>query len=273
MGRPYLFLLERIDRAWQNSLSAYQARGRRARWVARVASLTVIGFALTQLVPTLADESTPPPNQVIVSQSIEETSTVVVVGSDENLSGSGGDNSPTEVMAETSIAYATTETETVIEPVAPPVEVAGEQGMQIRVPNSVKVDPRSVTALLPEIQVGGTENLLICLQGSGIRFDSGSKGFGDDIDGDEFKIEGDLTGSLRVSGSRGVVMGFLNSAGGLRVWSNGGAIAGKSWSISAVALTGVSVDEGFCDSGSVRFMEVRALGLNLNTKKGGVRLN
>jgi hypothetical protein len=111
------------------------------------------------------------------------------------------------------------------------------------------VDPRSVTALLPSIAFAGNETLLLCIQGSGLRFDASSKGFADDRKAEDFIAKGDFTEFLRVSGSYEDVTTFVNSESGLRVWSSNGAIAGKVLSLSVVALSGPSIDRDFCDQG------------------------
>lgn len=278
MGRPYIFLRELLDRLWmslQRRLSnlvdhRHSISKGRARWILRSTGLLVAALAVTQLVPTLADEATPPPNEAVLAEGIEESdSSVVVIVAEEEPT--GGDNSPVSLAEEDEITYATTETETIVVP--PPIVLADDQAISYRIPTQVKVDPRSVTALLPGLQFSGGETLLLCVQGSGLRFDGASKGFVDDLASDEFIIEGDLTGSLRLSGSYDQVVAYLNSDSGLRAWSNSGAIAGKVMSLSLVALTGVSVDPGFCGQGKVQSVEFRAIGLGMNTKKGGGRLN
>lgn len=278
MGRPYIFLRELLDRLWmglQRRLSTladsryYLSHGR-ARWISRTTGLLLAALAVTQLVPTLADEATPPPNEAVLAVDIEESdSSVVVIVAEEEQS--GGDNSPVSLPGEDEITYATTETETIVVP--PPILLADDQAISYRIPAQVTVDPRSVTALLPGLQFSGGDTLLLCVQGSGLRFDGGTKGFVDDLASDEFIIEGDLTGSLRLSGDYGQVVAFLNSESGLRAWSKSGVIAGKVMTFSLVALSGISVDPGFCGQGKAQSVEFRAIGLGMNTKKGGGRLN
>jgi hypothetical protein len=274
MSRPYLFLRElladRSDRLWNAFRHAYRGGGRRARWTVRVAGLALAAVAVTQLVPTLADEATPPANETLLAPEAVTSDSVVVLSAsgDTQL---GADNSPVAGGSDTEITYATTETETVVEP--PPIVLSNDQSISTRIASTVKVDPRSVTALLPSIAFAGNETLLLCIQGSGLRFDASSKGFADDRKAEDFIAEGDLTGLLRVSGSYEAVATFVNSENGLRVWSSNGAIAGKVLSLSVVALSGPSIDRDFCDQGRSQSVYFQALGLGMNTKKGGVRLN
>ena len=179
----------------------------------------------------------------------------------------------TEVVVnpDSEVTYSTLETETVVAP--PPIVLSGNQSISSRIPTVIKVDPRAVTALLPGVAFAGEETLLLCVRGAGLRFDGLNKGFVDDVAEEEFIYDGDLTSSLRISGSYDRVAAYLNSDSGLRIWSNSGAIAGKAFAISVVALTGVSVDPDFCDQGKSQYVEMRGLGLGMNTKKGGGRLD
>lgn len=270
MSRPYVVLVEGLERVWIRLQDAYQARGRRSRWLVRVSGLGLAVLAVTQLVPTLAEEATPPPSEVGLASTPNQGDSVVVVSSSGDLS-AGGDNSAVTSGQDTSITYSTLETETAVQ--APPIVLASNQIISSRIPAVIKVDPRTVTALLPEISIVGEETLLLCVQGAGLRFDGMTKGFVDDRAEDEFLADGDLTGSLRISGEYEQVVAYLNSGGGLRIWAKNGVVAEKSFSLSAVALTGVSVDSAFCSQGKSQSVEIRALGLGINTKKGGVRLN
>jgi hypothetical protein len=270
MGRPFITLTEGADRLWHSLQQAYLNRGRRSRWIVRIASLAVAVLAVTQLIPTLAEESTPPPNESVAAAEVNQGDSVVVLSASDDLA-SNGDNSAVSSGQDTQVTYSTLETETALQ--APPIVLSSNQSISSRIPAVIKVDPRSVTALLPSIAVAGEETLLLCIRGEGLRFDGSSKGFVDDVVEEDFIADGDLTGSLRISGGYDRVVAYLNSEGGLRIWSNNGVVAGKALSISAVALTGVSVEPDFCGQGRSQYVEVRAIGLGMNTKKGGVRLN
>jgi hypothetical protein len=236
----------------------------------RISGLALASLAVTQLVPTLADEATPPVNEAVIAPEVIESDSLVVLSVGEDPS-SGGDNSAVVPSQETEVTYATSETETVIE--APPIVLADNQSISSRIASVIKVDPRSVTALLPPVSFAGEETLLLCVQGGGLRFDGFTKGFADDITEEEFLSEGDLTSSLRMSGSYDRVVAYLNADNGLRIWSNSGALAGKSFSLSVASLTGPSVDPSFCGQGKTQYVFIQSIGLGMNTKKGGGRLN
>jgi hypothetical protein len=237
----------------------------------RISGLALASLAVTQLVPTLADEATPPVNEAVIAPEVVESDSIVVLSPGEEPS-TGGDNSPVIPSQDTEITYATTETETVVE-APPPIVLSGNQSISTRIASVIKVDPRSVTALLPPVSFAGDESLLLCIEGGGLRFDGFNKGFADEIEEEEFLAQGDLTSSLRISGSYDRVVAYLNSDNGLRIWSNSGALAGKAFMISVVALTGPSVDASFCGQGKSQYVSVQSIGLGMNTKKGGGRLN
>jgi len=273
MFRPFYSLIEGADRLAQSLSDVHRNRGRRSRWITRTAGLAIVAAALTQLIPTLADETTPPPNEGVVAADVPLGETVVVLGSSEDLSFTGGDNSAVMGGDEGEITYATSETETANSDTPSEIQVVADQGVALRIPAVIKVDPRSVTALLPAISMAGEETLLLCISGASLKFDLASKGFVDDTSRDELIVDGDLTGDLRISGAYEQVSALVNGAGGLRVWSTNRVVAGKDAAFAAVVLTGVAVNKELCGSqATVRTLQIRALGLGLETKKSDVSL-
>ena len=274
MFRPFYSLMEGMDRVVQLLLEGVRTRGRRFRWFSRITGLAILAMAVTQLIPTLADESTPPANEQVIAAEIPAGETVVVLGSSEDLSASGGDNSAVQGGEADEITYATSETETETTDPRFNVEVADEQTITLRLPSVLRVDPRAVTAALPAISIAGEGTLLLCIRGEGLRFDLANKGFVDDATGDELIVDGDLTGSLRISGGLEQVTSLVNQAGGLRIWSTNRVVAGKDLTFAATALTGVSTEEQLCGGqANLRTLQIRPLGIGMETKKSDVRLN
>ena len=269
MLRPFSFIVERLTDMSERLIRGIQNRGRGARWLVRIAGLSVAALVVTQLIPTLADEATPPPNQIL-APSISDTESVVVLPESTTGEASGDDNSAVTSGETPIVTYSTTETQTI----APKEKVRASeiQSNGLRVPTSIKVDPRSVTALLPLIDLSGDGVLLACLSGVGLRFDSGRKGFVDDVEDASYLLDGDLTGSLRISGSAGQILGIINGDGGLRVWANSGRVVGKVFSFSLTSVSDLTTDSELCGSGKTRQVVIEALGIGLETKKGGVEL-
>lgn len=272
MFRPFYLLLEGADRAIEVLQDKFRNRSRRFRWVARTAGLAVVAMAVTQLIPTLADESTPPANEEVIAAEVPMSETVVVLGSSGGLTSSGGDNSIVSGGENGELTYASTESESTTVEVRPNVQLLEDQGIVIRLPSVLKVDPRSVTTLLPALYMESEATAILCLSGEGLRFDLANKGFEDDIVQDDLVVEGDLTSSLRVSGSTEQISSLVNSIGGLRIWSTNRVVAGRDLRVSVAALSGVSVDSELC-SATTRMVQIKALGVGLETKKGGGTLN
>lgn len=270
MLRPFSFIVERLTDISERFSRGLQGRGRGARWLIRIAGLAVAALAVTQLIPTLADEATPPPNEILLPSASDSDSVVVVEGTSSGES-TGGDNSEVTPGETQLVTYATTETETI----TPKEKVRAKevQSSALRIPASIKVDPRSVTALLPLIDLSGEGPLLACVSGVGLRFDSGRKGFVDDVEDESYLIDGDLTGALRISGSAAQILGIVNADGGLRVWSSTGKVVGQLFSFSLTAVSDLTTESELCGSGNTRQVAIEGLGIGLETKKGGVQLN
>ena len=270
MFRPFSFLVERLSDASDRVARAIEGRGKGVRWLVRIAGLSIAALAVTQLIPTLADEATPPPNQVNTSLAPSESDSVVVLGDNVEGLGSGADNSTVTPGDTAVVSYATSETETVVN--KPRVRASQVQSTSIKVPSAIKVDPRAVTALLPLIDLSGEGTLLACISGVGTRFDGARKGFADDLSDEDLLIEGDLTGSLRISGSSSRILGVVNGEGGLRIWSNSGRVVGKTFNFALVPVSDLTTEAELCDQGNSRQIALETLGISLETKKGGVRL-
>lgn len=270
MLRPFSFLVERLTRTSEQILLWVRNQRGGSRWVLRIAGLTLAALAVTQLIPTLAEEATPPPNEIL-APSGSESETVVVVDDTSESGGTGGDNSAVTPWETQVVTYSTSETQTI----APKEKARAKevQSTNLRIPSRIKVDPRSVTALFPLIDLSGDGTLLACLSGVGLRFDGANKGFVDDVDDESYLVDGDLTGELRISGSAAQILGIINGAGGLRVWANSGRLVGKTFSLSLTSVSDLTTESELCGSGTTRQVAIEALGIGLDTKKGGIELN
>ena len=270
MLRPFSFIVERLTDISERLATRMRSPGRGSRWLLRIAGLSLAALAVTQLIPTLADEATPPPNE-IPSSSISDSETVIVLDGTSASDTTGGDNSAVTPGESPVVTYSTTETQTIL--TKEKVRAKEIQNSSLRLPGSIKVDPRSVTALLPLIDLSGDGPLLACISGVGLRFDSGRKGFVDDLEDAGYLIDGDLTGALRISGSSAQILGVINGDGGLRVWANSGRVVGKPFAFSLTSVSDLTTESELCGSGTTRQVGIEALGLSLETKKGGVQLS
>ena len=127
-----------------------------------------------------------------------------------------------------------------------------------------------IYAATPDPQVQYT---MVCINGSGLRFDVKQKNVANNQVGGSELIFGDLSGLVIVSTETARAIELVNSYQGLFMSSTGGGIAGRSLTFRFVAVTKPVADPEFCGaarSGAVTTM--RALGLDQSTVKGGGKL-
>jgi len=143
----------------------------------------------------------------------------------------------------------------------------------IHAPASIAVDPRALMGTLPSISASGSEFSLICLSGSNLRFDTLTKRIADAAVSDSLLLGGDLSGNLRISGKTADALALFNSLGGTVAYSTSGGIAGKSASLSFVAMSAPGIEPGCCSAAtnSAGFA-FRALDLAISKGEGAVKL-
>jgi hypothetical protein len=136
------------------------------------------------------------------------------------------------------------------------------------VPATVSIDPRAHSVFLPRLQVGKVETLLVCgySNATGVYFGANLLGV---------ESAGSGTPIFRIAGPAQLVMATLNGDMGARVLSTSRAVTGTAVSLSFVALSKPSIDQGLCNAGSPsnnRTISFRALNMDLNMVKDPVRL-
>lgn len=149
-----------------------------------------------------------------------------------------------------------------------PPHAIGNQSMHIAVPATIATDPRAHSVLIPEINVYGTDTLLLCGYAT-----SASVHFNSEIQG--VLTTGNETSNFKISGPTSLVMASFNSLNGARVLSNGRAISSSALTFSFVALSNASISSSLCNDGSpsnTRTVLFRALNMDLNMVKDPVRL-
>ena len=164
--------------------------------------------------------------------------------------------------------------------VAPIVEVDAPLNPQpkytLKVPATFAIDPRANSYFLPSIYLVGSRFTLVCINGNGINFDVANKRANDDaFDTRTVMVLGDGGPSLRIAGRTADVAAFINSAGGLFAYTNSGGLRDRSGSVSVIATNRATINSSFCGaavSGNSSTFAFRALGLQVDTKKGSGRL-
>ena len=237
-----------------------------------------ITVALYQFAPSLAEN---------ISQSLagsmSETSTTFidvetsVVLMESSTSLTTEDSSVALTDSKVTAVTDNEETETVETRVRrlPPPELTSTQGITVRIPDTVRVDPRAQGAFLPRIFAESLNSLMVCARSDSLEIDIGTQGLVDAIDTDSLKVSGDRSGNLVLSGDPQTVIGLINGALGMRVYRSSGGVANQSVSIVLADLSRPSSDSGFCErssGGNRRTITFMPLALEQRISDGKVRL-
>ena len=262
------FLDRIIDSARERFDFLLHGQSRRAKLITRAAFLAFAALFISTVVPTLAQdaESNTPQEVQTVPLPLLETTTVELPP-DTATATPLPSASPDPTLGPLPDGVADSVTAIPAEPLDKQPRYA------LRIPASVNVDPRAVMATLPALSARGSEFTLICVSGNNLRFDVATRRAPDSAANDSLLLGGDLSSLLRISGKTADAIALLNSVGGMTAYSSTSAIAGKSATISFVAMGAPDISPEFCsastNSTSVAF---RALGLEVTKGIGKVKL-
>ena len=256
---------EFIERLRYRFNDYWRSEKRSVKITSRFLAFTLFAAVISTIAPTLADElsSDPAMLEPVVQVGESNTSTVIIT---ETATVSPAIAQPSDEHLTEGSESATAD--------MPGVPLETQTAYLIRVPVSVAVDPRAVNRFMPHIFAASkdpsVEYTLVCINGSGLRFDVKQKGAANNqVEGSEL-ITGDLSGLLIVSAQTERAIELINSYQGLFLTSTGGGISGRSLTIRFVAVSKPVADPAFCGvarSGAVTTL--RPLGLDLSTVKGG----
>jgi len=256
--------------------SLINSESRFTKFFSRLVALTLFAFVISTIAPTLADELSnspallePAPNvsaDPMISSSAETptASDTSVAIEEPNISRPQHQiSSPTPLAESTDSATAAT---------LPAAPLVVQPSYSLRIPNSVGLDPRAKSYLLPHIYAStgnDRQYTMVCISGAGINFDAMMKQSAQNSpDGPDF-MTGDRSGALIISGENNRVVNLVNSYGGLMTYSPSMGIATRTISWSFVALTRPSTDPTFCSASLSRRQTVlRPLELEESTVKG-----
>lgn len=156
--------------------------------------------------------------------------------------------------------------------------------MRIFMPISIGVDPRARSSFLPRINFSGSNFVVACLYGNGLKIDAGILHATDDrqvperkgsqpAKFDTFEVLGDRTSNLIIAGQENQVKNFLNSGNGLFVFTSGPGISGRSVSLVLAGLLEPKLKPEFCAAArSSAYSVFRTIGIEINTKGGAGKL-
>lgn len=236
-----------------------------------------MAVATYQFVPSLAESiseslaslsSAPSPEFTNTETDLNVSETAVSLMSGDSSSTLWDSNATESEGLETSAAQATVRR-------IPPPEVTTTQGITMRIPQSVRVDPRARSVFLPQIYAESLNTLLVCLSSNSLLLDIGSQGVQDSIDSEDLKVTGDRSNNLVISGDPQTVTSVLNGVSGIRAFRDSGGVANQSLVITLVDLSRPSLDTDFCQrstGGNSRTITLLPLALEQRITDGRIRL-
>ena len=250
---------EFFDRLRYRIEDSLHAKKISSRLVARLTMLGLFAAFVTAIAPTLADELASDPSMAEPTIMVETTTVTTETPSPSAT--------PVEVVEIEPSASPSSTAE-------PDVEALETQPRyEIKAPRNSAVDPRATKFFLPALQISvvgsSPKYTMACVRGNGIGVDIGAK---NSIEDGDFVL-GDRTMNLNFVTQTSQIASLLNAEGGALLFSNGTSIAGRSFSISLVAVSKAEIDPSLCGSArSSAQVAIRALGLELSTVKGAGKL-
>ena len=245
---------------------------RRAKTLAlRLLLLVFIAVLLAKVGPTLADElsgGTPDP---VANPTASATSSPSPTPSASADATSSTTPSPSDSASATSTPSPSSSAST---SASPTPRALTSQSLTIRIPVSLRADPRARSLKFPKLDISGAPKILFCANSPGLTLDVYQKSAAQETFNGEGLIFGDMTDSLIISGPTEKVLAVINSYGGLSI-SAPGAIAGNSALFRVVAISDPTVDPRLCNSGAsenIRTTQILPLEISLEVKKGTVPL-
>lgn len=251
------------------------------RLLSRLVLLTFIAALVATVSPTVANvlnqedpgpvstyvEPTPEPS---VEPGASESSAPEASSSDTSTS-----QSP-EPVPEYSVAPAKSDSATAEPEIEADAPLNPQPKYSLKIPDTFAIDPRANSYFLPSIYLAGSKFTLVCINGNGINFDLANKRISNDAsDTSTVMVLGDGGSNLRIAGRTAEVLSVINSGGGLFAYTNSGGLRDRSGSISLIATNKATIDSAFCgsvSSANSKTFIFRALGLQVDTKKGSGRL-
>jgi len=251
------------------------------RIFSRLVLLTFVAALVATVAPTVANVVTqddPGPVSTYVEPTPEASSEPIPSESPSPETSAEATPSPenTEPAPEYSVAPATSETATAVPIIEADAPLNPQPKYNLKIPGTLAIDPRANSYFVPSIYLSGSKYTLVCINGYGINFDLLNKRISDDrLETRTVMVLGDGGPTLRIAGLTSEVLAVINSGGGLFAYTNNGGLRDRSAAISVIATNKATIDSSFCGAATPansRAFSFRALGLQVDTKKGSGRL-
>ena len=219
----------------------------------RLIILSLSAFFISQVIPTLAEE------QDAASEITEEIS----AGAETEAASEHQSPSPAATPSPSPSRE--------IFPARP----AQAQGMSIKVPNEISVDPRAQIVRIPRIEISGPEYLLVCVNTINTVIDVLTIGAPDNANATNLFIQGDISSTLTISAPTVLVNTVFNASGGAKISALGRSLAGQQIQIGFLAIDKQADGSSLCPKISAenrRVISIKGLGVGIGMKKGEVTL-
>jgi hypothetical protein len=251
------------------------------RLLSRLVLLTFVAALIATVTPTVANVLTqedPGPVSTYVEPTSEPSaeSTPTESPTPEASTTETATAASPEPTPEYSVAPASSDTATVEPKIEADAPLSPQPNYILKIPNTLAIDPRANSYFVPSIYISGSKYTLVCINGNGISFDLANKRISDDAsDTRTVMVQGDGGPALRIAGRTAEVLSVINSGNGLFAFTNTGGLRDRSALISVIATNKATIDSAFCgeaSSANSKTFAFRALGLQVETKKGSGRL-
>ncbi len=211
-----------------------------------------IAFAITRMLPSLADTNTPNPQNPNQNPTVQSDSTTVTTSPSPYSSASP---SATTLPAPTaSITYLPNNTESPSpSPSASPTSISDSK-ITVHIPGVIKVDPRASLAAIAPVSLSSQDSLLVCMSSHRAQISVGAL--------PASILANQSSGqAVTLSGSASDLSAALSAPQGLRLVGSG-RVAGASLSFKIVGVTSPTIDTSLCgDPGASQSVAISALGL------------
>ena len=251
------------------------------RIFSRLVLLTFVAGLIATVAPSVAEVLTqedPGPVSTYVEPTPEPAvdTTTAASPSPEASTGDTATAQSPEPTPQYSVSPKSSDTATVEPIIEADAPLAPQPKYTIKIPDTFAIDPRANSYFIPSLYLAGSKFTLVCINGNGINFDISNKRISDDSsDTKTVMVMGDGSSFLRIAGRSAEVLSVINSGGGLFAYTNSGGLRDRSGSISVIATNKATIDSAFCGKASpanAKAFTFRALGLQVDTKKGSGRL-
>lgn len=233
--------------------------------VTRFIILSLSALFISQVVPTLAEEQDRAVELTDQLAPSPESSTETTDSSSETSSAVLDGQSESPIPSPSSTAS----------PISFPARPSQSQGMVIKVPIEISVDPRAQIVRIPEISIAGPEYLLVCINTVNTVVDILTIGAPDNANATNLFIQGDLSSTVTIAAPTMLVNSVFNSSGGAKISALGRNLAGQQIQIGFLATDKQATDSSLCTkilAENRRTILFKALGVGIGMKKGEVTL-